>query len=52
MLFLVTAIRKLPNAAQTNNIVLYYITTREPEDFNKIDPLNPNYTAGNNEYQF
>ncbi|MGI0045448.1 MAG: alpha/beta hydrolase, partial [Nitrososphaeraceae archaeon] len=39
------------NAAQTNNITLYYITTREPEDFNKMDPLNPNYTAGNDEYQ-
>jgi hypothetical protein len=33
------------NAAQTNNIVLYYITTREPEEFNKMDPLYPKYTS-------
>jgi hypothetical protein len=43
--------------AQSNNITLYYITTREPEEFNKLDPLNPNYTSkerkgyGNDNYQ-
>lgn len=44
-------------AAEANNITLYYITTREPVEFNKLDPLNPNYTSakrqgyGNDEYQ-
>ena len=40
-----------------SNITLYYIMTREPEDFNKIDPLKPNYKSivgpgyGNDQYQ-
>lgn len=43
--------------AQLNNITLYYITTREPEDFSKLDPLNATYTSkerqeyGNDNYQ-
>ncbi|MGH9976299.1 MAG: alpha/beta hydrolase [Nitrososphaeraceae archaeon] len=32
-------------ATQANNITLYYITTREPEEFSKIDPLNPNFKS-------
>lgn len=32
-------------AVQANNIALYYITTREPEEINKLDPINPNYIS-------
>jgi Alpha/beta hydrolase of unknown function (DUF900) len=28
-----------------SNITLYYISTRDPEDFSKVDPLKPNYTS-------
>ena len=47
----------ISKATQNNNITLYYITTREPEEFNKIDPLDPNYVSkelkgyGNDNYQ-
>jgi hypothetical protein len=43
--------------AEVSNITLYYITTREPEDFSKLDPLNATYRFeerqgyGNDEYQ-
>ena len=45
------------NTAEVNNITLYYITTRAPEDITKVIPLNPNYTSDarqgyvNDEYQ-
>ena len=28
-----------------SNITLYHISTRDPEDFNKVDPLKPNYKS-------
>jgi hypothetical protein len=29
---------------EASNITLYYISVREPENFNKVDPLKPKYT--------
>ena len=29
---------------EASNITLYYISTREPENFNKADPIKPKYT--------
>jgi hypothetical protein len=47
----------ISNILDADNITLYYITTQEPEDFTKLNPLSPGYKSiegrgyGNYEYQ-